>query len=119
MEIEQIIKKVDWLDEERRKDKLQVGSLVEQLKAVESNIPPLAHQLQNHESEITRLKTQQGRMDAFDQAVMAVRIEAKEKFEEMERQFLRRLEEADKIRRTEQRAIESSIAEAHAQDSGR
>ena len=31
MELEQIAKQVDWLDEERRKDKLKIGSVEERL----------------------------------------------------------------------------------------
>jgi valyl-tRNA synthetase len=56
MELEQISKQVDWLDDERRKEKLKIGGLEERLTAVEGNVPPLAHQIKDLESKITRLE---------------------------------------------------------------
>ena len=40
MEIEQIIKRVDWLDDERRKDKNLLSSIEDRLTNLEGNIPP-------------------------------------------------------------------------------
>jgi len=36
MELEQIFKQVEWLDDERRKDKTTIGSLEERLIALEA-----------------------------------------------------------------------------------
>jgi DNA repair exonuclease SbcCD ATPase subunit len=51
------------------------------------------------------------RMDTFDQVVVQVRIETKERFEEQEKLIKKRDEEMEKIRRAELRGLESSIVE--------
>jgi chromosome segregation ATPase len=85
--------------------------LEERLSAVEGNVPPLAHQIKELGGEITRLAAIIARMDSFDETLLQARIEAKQYFEELERQFKKREEEAEKVRRVEMRALESSLAE--------
>jgi chromosome segregation ATPase len=109
MELEQIAKQVDWLDEERRKDKLMIGALEERLVAVEGNVPPLAHQIKDLSSEITRLAALVSRFDATDESILQVRIDTKQQFENLDKQAKKREEESEKLRRTEIRAIETSI----------
>jgi chromosome segregation ATPase len=111
MEIEQLIKQVDWLDEEQRKDKLRLNALDERLAATEGNISPLVKQIKDLGSELTRLSTIISRMDTFDETLMQQRIEAKQYFDELERQFKKGLEDSEKVRRVEMRALESSLAE--------
>jgi len=54
MEMEQILKQVEWLDDERRKDKTRLGALEEKLKALESQVSPLEIQSKDLSSEVTR-----------------------------------------------------------------
>jgi chromosome segregation ATPase len=111
MELEQILKQVDWLDEERRKDKTRLGSLEERLDAVESNTNPYAQQIKELNGEITRLNAQISRMDGFDESLLQLRMENKQQGEELEKQFKKREEESEKIRRTEMHALENLLAE--------
>jgi chromosome segregation ATPase len=109
MELEQIAKQVDWLDDERRKDKLKIGALEERLAAVEGNVPPLAHQIKDLGSEITRLAALISRLDSTDESVLQVRIEAKQQVEELDKQVKKRDEEVEKMRRSEIRALETTL----------
>jgi chromosome segregation ATPase len=109
MELEQIAKQVDWLDDERRKDKLKIGALEERLAAVEGNVPPLAHQIKDLGSEITRLAALVPRFDITDESVLQVRIEAKQQVEDLDKQVKKREEEVEKLRRNEVRALETAI----------
>jgi chromosome segregation ATPase len=111
MELEQIQKTVDWLDEEHRKDKTRLGAVEERVNAVEGNVPPLAHQIKDLGSEITRLSAIVARMDHFDDALLQSRVETKQYFEELERQFKKREEESEKVRRVEIRSLDTSLAE--------
>ena len=111
MELEQIQKTVDWLDEEHRKDKTRLGTVEERVNAVEGNVPPLAHQIKDLGSEITRLSAIVARMDHFDEALLQSRVETKQYFEELERQFKKREEESEKVRRVEIRSLDTSLAE--------
>ena len=111
MELEQISKQVDWLDDERRKDKLKIGGLEERLIAVEGNVPPLAHQIKDLDSKITRLEALLSRFDTTDESILQVRIDTKTHFEDLDKQIKKRDEESEKVRRTEVRALEVSINE--------
>jgi chromosome segregation ATPase len=111
MEAEQILKQLDWLDEERRKDKTRLGSIEERLTAIEGNISPLVHQIKEMGSEVTRLETIMARIDHFDEMLVQQRLETKQYFEELERQMKKREEETEKVRRMEIRAVDGSLAE--------
>jgi chromosome segregation ATPase len=111
MEVEQILKQVDWLDDERRKDKTRIGALEERLSATEGNIPPLANQIKELGSDIARLAALMGRMDNFEEAILQARTEAKQYFDELERQFKKQQEESEKVRRVEMRSLDTSLAE--------
>lgn len=102
---------MDWLDEERRKDKTRLGVLEERLAAVEGNIPPLAHQIKELSGDLTRLQALLARLDQFDESLLQQRVETKQHFEELERQIKKREEESEKVRRVEMRAIDASLAE--------
>lgn len=111
MEMDQILKQVDWLDEERRKDKTRLGSLEERLNAVEGNVPPLAHQIRELSGEVTRLNAILGRMDHFDESMMQHRLEFKQQIEEVEQDIRQRIDEVEKVRRTELRGLDDSLVE--------
>jgi chromosome segregation ATPase len=111
MELEQIIQKVDWLDDERRKTHTLVSGFESRLAALEGNIPPLIQQLKALSSDINRLNTIITRMDRYDDAILQMRVEIKQSIEELERQFKKREEDTEKIRRVEMRSLDASLVE--------
>ena len=111
MELEQILKQVDWLDEERRKDKARLSALEERLAALEGNVTPFPQQIREVGSEVTRLSAALDRMDSFDDSIRQVRIEAKGLADKIDKDQKRRDDESEKIRRTELRAVDERIAD--------
>ena len=111
MEIEQIVKRVDWLDDERRKDKNTLSSLEERLVSLEGRVSPLNQQIKGLEGETTRIVAILGRMDQFDESLLQHRIEVKQIYEELERQVRKREEDSEKLRRVEMRAVDATIIE--------
>jgi DNA repair exonuclease SbcCD ATPase subunit len=111
MDTEQMLKQLDWLDEERRKDKSRLSALEERLAALEGNVAPLSHQIKEVGGEITRLSAMFTRMDQFDENLLQQRVETKQYFEELERQFKQSSEESEKVRRVEMRAVDNNLAE--------
>ena len=111
MEMEQILKHVDWLDDERRKDKSTLSRLEERMTALEGNIPPLSQQIKELSGEITRLGALLARMDHFDEALLQQRIEAKQSVEEIEKQIRKRQDDDEKVRRVEMRAIDTNLGD--------
>ena len=75
MEIEQIVKQVDWLDDERRKDKTVLKSLEDRLSSLEGNLPPLVQQIKDLSGDLTRYSAIFSRMDQYDESLLQQRIE--------------------------------------------
>jgi chromosome segregation ATPase len=111
MELEQVNKQVDWLDKERQKDKLKIGSLEEKLTTLEGKIAPLEHQLKDLSGEITRLEAMLARVDGFDESLLQIRIETKQQFEDQDKQTKKHDDDFEKARRNEIRTLETSIGE--------
>ncbi len=111
MEPEQILKQLEWLDEERRKDKTKLGAIEERLSAIEGNVAPVFHQIKDLGGEITRLEAILARIDHFDEMLVQQRLEAKQYYEELERQLKKQGEEILKIHRVEMRAVDTNLAE--------
>ncbi|MCI0518849.1 MAG: hypothetical protein L0Z70_01160 [Chloroflexi bacterium] len=111
MEMEQVLKQLDWLDEQRRKDKTAIEMLEKRLAALENDTRPLGQQIKDLGGETTRLAALLARMDHFDEALLQTRVEARQSLEALEKEFRKRDEETEKIRRVELRAVDESIAD--------
>jgi chromosome segregation ATPase len=105
------MKQVDWLDEERRKDKTRLAALEERLSSLESIYSPLAGQIKDLGSELNRLSALVTRMDQFDQVVTQLRMESKQYFDDLERQIKKGQEESEKARRVELRALDAQLTD--------
>ena len=111
MDIEQIIKQVDWLDEERRKDKTRLSAFEERLSAIEGNISQIANQIKEIGSDLTRLSTVMSRLDNYENSLLQQRVETKQYVEELERQSKKREDEGKQVRSAEIRSLDNSLAE--------
>jgi vacuolar-type H+-ATPase subunit I/STV1 len=111
MEIDQILKHLEWLDDERRKDKDVLAKQEERILSLEGNLTAAHQQIKALGGEITRLSTVVGRMDSYDEILLQQRIEVNRQFEEMDKGTKRREEEMEKVRRVEMRALEGSLVD--------
>jgi chromosome segregation ATPase len=69
LDVEQLEKRVEWLDSERRNDKTLIASLQNKLEAVETENNTLRLRLTDLESEITRINTLMARIENFEQDI--------------------------------------------------
>ena len=113
MEFDQVLKQLEWLDDERRKDKDIISKQEDQIVAVEGNLSAAHQQIKELSGEIIRLSAIVGRMDDFDAALLQHRQEINRQVEESDKQTKKREEEMEKIRRVEMRSIDTSISEIH------
>ncbi len=111
MEFDQVLKQLEWLNDERRKDKDIISKQEERLIAMEGSISAASQQIKDLNSEIVRLTAVVGRMDNFDSALLQQRLEINQQVEEIDKQTKKREEEMEKIRRVEMRSVDTSIAE--------
>lgn len=111
MQPEQILKKLDWLDEERRRDKATIVSLEEKIKNLEQSLQSANQQIKELSMELGRLKPLGGRIEQTDEALLKFKVEVKQQFEELEKETQRRDQEAEKLHRVEIKALDASIQE--------
>jgi chromosome segregation ATPase len=111
MDFDQVLKQLEWLNEERRKDKDIISKQEDRITAMEGNISGANQQIKDLSSEITRLSTVVNRMDEFDSSLLQQRLEINKQVEEVDKQTKKREEEMEKVRRVEMRSVDTSIAE--------
>src|SRR3990172_2523502 len=111
MDSDQILKHLEWLDDERRKDKDIISKQEDRITSLEGNIAAAHQQIKDLSGEVARLSAVSGRMDGYDESLLQQRIEINRQFEEIEKQVRKREEEMEKVRRVEMRAVDGSLAE--------
>ncbi len=111
MEFDQVLKQLEWINDERRKDKDIISKQEERITAMEGSILAANQQIKDLNSEIIRLTAVVGRMDDFDSALLQQRLEINQQVEEQDKQTKKREEEMEKVRRVEMRSVDTSIAE--------
>jgi hypothetical protein len=111
MDLEQIIKRLDWLDEERRKDKNLIATLEERLNRAEAQVPPVAQQVKEVDSELTRLSSSLARFDPIDAAIAQIRVDYNRAIEAIEKQRADHEREVEKVRRADMESLTKSIAD--------
>ena len=111
MEFDQVLKQLEWLNDERRKDKDIISKQEERIISVEGNLSAAHQQIKELSGEIIRLSAIVGRMDDFDAALLQHRQEINRQAEESDKQTKKREEEMEKVRRVEMRSIDTSISD--------
>jgi chromosome segregation ATPase len=111
MEFDQVLKQLEWLNDERRKDKDIISKQEERIISVEGNLSAAHQQIKELSGEIIRLSAVVGRMDDFDAALLQHRQEVNQQVDESDKQTKKREEEMEKVRRVEMRSIDTSISD--------
>lgn len=112
MEIEQLAKRVEWLDDERRKDKNTVSQLQERILSLEGQLNAAEQNNKTLSSELTHLKTVMGRMNRLDDALSENRTELTQWINQYKKQAEQRETELKKLLRAELTGLESGLAKA-------
>ena len=111
MELEQLQKRLQWIEDDRRKEKDALAMLEGRLTALEGSLAAPQQQVKELAGEVTRLSAVVTRMDQFDANILQSRQEAKRALDELAKDVRLRSDEAEKVRRVEFRSLESSLVE--------
>ncbi|MBI9046217.1 MAG: hypothetical protein JEZ06_17115 [Anaerolineaceae bacterium] len=111
MEFEQIIQRLEWLDDERRKDKNLIALLQEKVEHLEGNSSTLANQNKELTSEVSHISAVLSRFDQIEERLSKLKVEYGRQFEEIEKTRIDQNREAEKTRRKEVEQINQSIGE--------
>ena len=90
MDFEQIVKRLQWLDEEHRKDKAAIIALEERIASFEGNIDSVKQQIKPLEKQIANALSTNARIEQFDKIVANQREEMKKALDEIEKRFQKR-----------------------------
>jgi len=93
MDFEQIVKRLEWLDEEHRKDKAAIIELEERIAAYEGQVDVVAKQIRPLEKQIEQLTPASARIDQFEKLNAKQREEIKAAVEEVEKKYQKREKE--------------------------
>jgi len=96
MDFEQIVKRLQWLDEEHRKDKAAIIALEEKIASYEGNIDTVAKQVKPLEKQISSLSSTLARLDQFDTIVANQREEMKKALDDLDKKYQKREKEITK-----------------------
>jgi len=96
MDFEQIVKRLQWLDEEHRKDKAAIIALEEKIASYEGNIDTVAKQIKPLDKQISSLSSSLARIDQFDAVVAKQREEMKKAIDELDKKYQKREKEITK-----------------------
>lgn len=111
MDLDQIVKRLEWIDGERRKDKNTIAALEERLAAVEGSIPGLAQQVREMSTELTRLNAMMARFDQIDSSISQMRVELTRAIEVVEKNRIDRDRELERVRLGDLENINKSVAD--------
>lgn len=90
MEFEQIVKRLEWLDEEHRKTRSTIITLEERMAALEANIDTVAQQLKPLPKQIADISNTAARLDQFDAIFAKQREDMNKALEEIEKRHQKR-----------------------------
>ncbi len=109
MDLDQLQKRVQWIDEDRRKEKDALALLESRVVGYDGALNALGQQIKDLSSEINRLASIVTRMDQFDDTISQLRLETRRSVEELSKEIKRREEEANKVRLVDTKSQESAL----------
>ena len=111
MEFEQIIKRLDWLEKERGKDKEYISSLKEEIASLQTSINAANKQIKDLSKKVTEVNTSASRFEQFDTMLTKQRADVNKVISENEKNSHRREREAVKRHQEQLEEINKTVAE--------
>lgn len=111
MELDELVKRLDWLEKEHRKDRAAIADLQEKLASYEGGAVRLQNQIKDVSGDISRFAPIAARLDQFDTMITQYRSESSKAVDEIEKRRLKHEREVDDRRRIELESLNKSILE--------
>ena len=111
MDIEQASKTIQWLDDERRKDKQEITTLQERVQYLTGENTALHRKLAEVETALNTTNAMVARLSKVDSILEQNRKEMARQLEEVERRRSDAEKEADRLRKIERDSVNKTLAE--------
>jgi len=110
MEFEQIISRLQWLDEEHRKDKSSIDELGKQVTAMETTLNAVSTQLKTLSKQVSEIAPAAARLGQFDEMMSKQRLDMNKAIDENEKRAQRRDRETTQLHQAQLDEINKSLA---------
>src|SRR5689334_7492473 len=114
MELEELVKRLDWLEKERRKDKSALADLQEKLSGYEGGFNTIQARVKEFSDDLSRFSSAAGRLEQFDTLVAQHRAEISKTIEDMDKRRTKHERDVDARRRHEQEGLNKSLNDMRA-----
>ncbi len=111
--LEQLERRVEWLDNERRNDKTNLASMQNRLTVLETENTNLRKQIKELEMMISQQATQISSLDKYNSQIARVNTELSKQIREGNERTTMNLDEAVKRQKIEVEALKNSIVKLH------
>lgn len=115
MDTEQLQKRIQWVEEDRRKEKDTLALLENKLVSLEGSLTASLQQGKTLSSELTRLSAIITRMDQYDQALLNTRLESKQAIDELDKALKLRIDESEKIQQVQLKSFDGNFTDIQKQ----
>ena len=109
MDFEQIAQRLEWLDNERRKDKLIISTLEERIIKLEGDSRPLFQEMREMEDEVNRIRSMLNRFEPIEASIAKLRVDFTRMIEQVEKNQTERERETEKNRLADIEALNQAI----------
>jgi chromosome segregation ATPase len=96
MELEQIIKRLDWLDEEHRNDRSTIDALTQRASGLEGELKAANKKIKELTTQLSRLSTANARIEQYDTALAKQRTDIIKYIDEQDEKLQNQLPEIEK-----------------------
>lgn len=111
MDLEELAKKIEWLEKEHRKDRGAINDLTEKLAAYENDSTIIQGRVKEFSEDLARSSSAAARLEQFDTLVAQHRNEITKVIEDMEKRRTKHERDVDARRRLEVEGLNKSLNE--------
>jgi chromosome segregation ATPase len=111
MEFEQLVKRLEWLDEEHRKTRASIATFEERMTALEGQIDTVAKQIKPFPQQIADISNTAARLNQFDAIFAKQRDDMNRALEEIEKKHQKREKEVTQRHQEDFEPIRKALEE--------
>jgi chromosome segregation ATPase len=111
MEFEQIVKRLDWLDEEHRNDKSTIDALVQRASNLEGDLKVANKKIKELTTQISHLSSTPARIEQFDNALALQRTEIVKYIDDLDNKRQEQQPKVDKRYQIQFEGVQKSISD--------
>jgi chromosome segregation ATPase len=111
MDLEQLSKQLEWLDDERRKDKTTIAALEKRLGEQEGKQQNLMQQVAEVASDLSRFSASLARFDQVETTIAQAKVDFGRSVESIEKARNEHDREIEKVRRADNEQVNKAIAD--------